>query len=102
MLERDIERKVAAVAEDMGMYTDHIKATGKRGFPDRIFITKGGYIFFMEFKTTSGSLSARQEYVINKMENNNTDVSVVRNVADGVALLKSKRDCVQLFDFKGL
>lgn len=101
MLEKEIERKVATIAEDMGMFTAHIKSTGKKGFPDRLFITKGGYTFYVEFKTSNGNLSQLQEFTINKMENNNADVSIVRSVKDGIELLRLKRDCVQYFEFKG-
>lgn len=101
MLEKEIERKVANIAEDMGMFTAHIKSTGKKGFPDRLFVTKGGYTFYVEFKTLSGNLSQLQELTINKMEDRNADVSVIRSVKDGIELLKRKRDCVQYFEFKG-
>lgn len=92
MLEKDIERKIACIAEDMSMFTTHIEPSGKKGIPDRLFITRGGYTFYVEFKTISGKLSARQEYIIDKMRNNNADISIIRTIEEGIKILDQRKD----------
>ena len=60
-LEATIEAAVVKYAKSKGMLVRKMNGLGNRGWPDRMFITKNGDIFWIEFKRKGGKLSPGQE-----------------------------------------
>lgn len=58
--EKTIEKKFCKAAEKLGFKPLKVALIGLRGWPDRTVIGSQGRIFFVEFKTETGKLSAAQ------------------------------------------
>jgi hypothetical protein len=95
MLERDIELKIKKASKDRDILVFKWPPTYEKGVPDRIFMTKGGYSFYVEFKKEDGKPRKKQQYIINKMLKNNIDVSVVSSIEEGIKLLEEKKDYIR-------
>jgi len=67
-----------------------------RSVPDRIFITKNGIVFFVEFKRWGGKTTAAQEVEIAKIQKQGIQVFVINNIEGGKEMIKfmdeEKRD----------
>ena len=60
VLERDIEGPVVAHAKKLGFLVLKLARTGIRGTYDRLFISPQGRYIWVEFKSSTGSLSKAQ------------------------------------------
>lgn len=76
MLERDIEKKLTALVKKLGGLSYKFVSPGNDGVPDRIVITPKGTVWFIELKTETGRLSARQKYHIDRLKKQNCNVVV--------------------------
>lgn len=74
--ESTIEKQVSNRLKGYG--TISIKV-GRNGWPDRMYITPNGFIFWIEFKTESGRLSKLQEETIAMLRRKNQRVEVICN-----------------------
>jgi len=83
-LEKDIERRTYRKARELG-WND--KKVGTDGWPDRLFIKKGVYVW-IEFKQPRGRLSKRQEKIIENLKKDECFVFVCDNVKDAIAALE--------------
>lgn len=92
MNESVLELKIKKAAKDRGILSFKFVSPGQKGVPDRLFITKGGYQFYMELKSANGKLSDLQDAVIKTMISYGADVSVVRNLEDGIKILEERKD----------
>ena len=88
MKERYIEQRITEEAKKLNFLTYKFVSPSRKGVPDRIFITPKGRIFFIEFKTEKGKLTKLQEKTIVAFMNYKIDVSVVRNIEQGLEILK--------------
>lgn len=67
MLEKYLEKKIVSKAKKIGYRADKYKSPSNKGVPDRIFISKSGNLFFIEFKRKGvgkikdGKLSEKQK-----------------------------------------
>ena len=48
--ESQLEKKLTAYAESLGLMAFKFVSPGKRGVPDRLFIRSGGKVLFLEIK----------------------------------------------------
>ena len=62
MRESAIETKVVRYAEGLGVIVLKLSVPSSAGWPDRLFLLKGGKCFFIEFKSNAGRPSRLQRY----------------------------------------
>lgn len=86
MLEKEIEAKFNKAVKKAGGLSFKFISTVS-GVPDRIVI-KDRQVFFVELKTATGKLSARQKLVFAELEEHGFPVTVVRSVEDIEAFIK--------------
>jgi hypothetical protein len=83
-LEKDIERAVCDYAKkQFKMLCYKFTSPGQRSVPDRIFVTKEGVVFFIEFKRLGQKPTPAQEVEIAKIRAQGVKVFVVDNVGEG-------------------
>lgn len=87
-LEKDIEKAVCAYAKTLGMLCYKFTSPSRMSVPDRLFITKAGVVFFVEFKRRGSKPTPAQEVEINKIRTKGVSVYVVDNVEDGKKILR--------------
>ena len=61
-----------------------LKALSSAGWPDRMFLIKGGKPLFIEFKTLQGILSPLQEVTIDELIELEYNVKVCRDVSSTI------------------
>lgn len=88
-LEKDIEKRVCDYAKSLGMLVYKFTSPSRRSVPDRMFITKAGVVFFIEFKRAGCAPTAAQEVEIKKIRATGVQVHVVDNVDFGKQLIKT-------------
>lgn len=86
-LEKDIESAVVKHAKGIQMLVYKFTSPSRRSVPDRMFITKSGVVFFIEFKRKGQKPTASQEVEIAKIRAQGVKCFVVDNVADGKQIL---------------
>jgi hypothetical protein len=86
-LEKDIEKRVCDFAKSLGMLVYKFTSPSRRSVPDRMFITKAGVVFFVEFKRKGEKPTAGQEVEIAKIRATGVLVEVVDNVEEGKELV---------------
>jgi len=79
VLEKDLEKKIVIKANKLGYLTYKFVSPSNRGVPDRIFISKSGKLFFIEFKSKKGKLTKSQEKKISELRARKQSVFVVNN-----------------------
>lgn len=82
-LEKDIEVAVVRYAKSLEMLCYKFTSPSRRSVPDRMFITKAGVVFFIEFKRKGQKPTASQEVEIAKIRAQGVKCFVVDNVGDG-------------------
>lgn len=58
--EAKLEKKACDYARNKGCYVRKFSSPSNRGVPDRLFITPGGVVFFIEFKAFGKKPTALQ------------------------------------------
>ena len=86
-LEKDLEKKIVTKAKQLGFLSYKFVSPSNRGVPDRIFISKTGKVFFIEFKSVKGKLTKLQEKKISELTTNKADVFVVNSEELGLEIL---------------
>lgn len=81
--EKQVEAFMKSEAQKRGCLFYKFVSPGNDGVPDRILITPTGRVHFIELKTTNGRLSPSQRVQIDRLEEHNALVCVVRG-KDGV------------------
>lgn len=69
--ESEIETAVCRYAKTKGCYVRKFSSPSNVGVPDRLFITPGGVVFFVEFKAPGKHPTALQWREIGLIEKNN-------------------------------
>ena len=87
MLEKDLEKKITDKAKKLGFLSYKFVSPSTKGVPDRIFISKTGKVFFIEFKSAKGKLTKLQEKKISELITNKAQVFVVNNEELGLEIL---------------
>lgn len=91
-LEKDIEKRVCDYAKSLGMLCYKFTSPSRRSVPDRMFITKTGKVFFIEFKRRGEVPTAAQHVEIEKIRASRVQVYVVDDVEEG-------KKCLRIVDF---
>lgn len=92
MLEKLLEAKMVKIAKNLDILCYKFISPSNRGVPDRIFICRCS-IFFIEFKSDKGKLTAQQEHTIDKFRKKRAVVYVVNNLQDGIEILEKHKEC---------
>jgi hypothetical protein len=80
--EADVEGKACDHATAIGVWHKKFKSANNRGVPDRIYITKDGVVFFIEFKRPKVKKAKRlQVLVIDEMIARGAKVFVTNDLA---------------------
>jgi len=82
-LEKDIENSVVAYAKKLGILVYKFTSPARRSVPDRMFVLKGGTVFFMELKRKGQKPTPAQEVEIAKLRAQGVNVFVCDNVEHG-------------------
>lgn len=82
-LEKDIEKRVCDYAKSLGMLCYKFTSPSRRSVPDRMFITKAGVVFFIEFKRLGQKPTAAQMVEIEKIRATGVLVAVVDDIKTG-------------------
>jgi len=88
MLESVIQKKIVEKANDLGFFTRKVETVFQKGFPDRMFISPKGKLFFIEFKSTKGKLRNLQIITIEELIKYGQTVHVVNDLKQGLKILK--------------
>lgn len=87
MLESTIEKKVKDYAKAKGWLSYKWSSPSVKGVPDRIFL-RAGKAVFVEFKATGKRPTKLQQYVINKLREEDCVVYVVDSIERGKKIFK--------------
>lgn len=82
-LEKVIEKKVCDYAKSLGCLVYKFTSPSRRSVPDRMFITREGHVWWIEFKRGGCEPTPAQAAEIEKMHKQGVVVWVVDNVAYG-------------------
>lgn len=83
MLEKNIETNIITYAKKQGLFQLKFTSPSRIGMPDRMFISKDGEVFFIEFKTKGKKPTKLQGYTINKLRSYKVYCYVVDNIEYG-------------------
>jgi len=83
VLEKDIEAKVCAFAKSHGMLVYKFTSPQRRSVPDRLFITRIGVVFFIEFKKKGKKPTEGQAREIARLRATGVQVFIVDEVDEG-------------------
>ena len=83
----EVEKEVCAYAERVGFMSIKFKDLSRAGGPDRLFISNTGNVAFMEFKSSSESVSDRQNDYIMDLKKHYVTVNIIRDVDAGINLI---------------
>lgn len=86
-LEKDIERRVCDYAKSLGMLVYKFTSPSRAHVPDRLFITKTGNVFFVEFKRRGCLPTKAQNVEIEKIRKTGVDIYIVDNVDGGKTVM---------------
>ena len=92
MYERDIEKAMGLVVKGKGGLFYKFVSPGHAGVPDRIVVTPGGVVWFVEVKTDIGKLTALQKNQVTKLTEKGANVRVVYGIDDALAFLAALFD----------
>jgi hypothetical protein len=92
LTERQLEKAIRDTALKLGYLTYKFTSPSNRGVPDRIFINPHGYVFFIEFKSKIGKLTALQKKVHEDFGKRRVSVYVINDLDKGVKILKILQD----------
>lgn len=87
-LEKDIEKSVCTYAKSLGMLCYKFTSPSRASVPDRMFITKSGAVFFIEFKRAGQKPTPAQEVEIAKIRAKGVHVHVVDDIETGKRILR--------------
>jgi len=93
-LEKDIEKRVCDYAKSLGLLCYKFTSPSRRSVPDRMFITKAGVVFFIEFKRAGQKPTAAQEVEIAKIRATGVRVAIVDNVEYGKTVVSMADDAL--------
>ncbi len=94
MGEKAIEKKVCDYAKSQGLLCYKFVSPSQRGVPDRIFITKQGLVFFIEFKYKKAKAGSVQKRKIKEIRDHNVYVFVVNTVEGGTPIINKMNNFI--------
>jgi hypothetical protein len=76
--EKAIERRMCGLIKQRGGLAYKLTSPNNPGVPDRLVITPGGTVWFVELKTVDGGLTPIQAFQIRELEKRGANVRVVK------------------------
>lgn len=89
MQEKDIESRLVREVHRRGGLTYKFVSPGSVGVPDRIIITPGGTVWFVELKTETGRLSRMQQYQLERLRGVGANACVVYGLENMLNILSA-------------
>lgn len=87
MLEKTIEKAVCDYAKEKGMLVYKFTSPNRRSVPDRLFVVKGGRLFFVEFKAPGNKPTPAQEREVFRLASHGVTVYVIDCIVKGKAII---------------
>ena len=87
MGESAIEKRTVRLAGELGWESYKWVSPGRRGVPDRIFLSAGGVVVFMEFKAPGAKPTPLQERTLRSLRATGHHATWVDNVQDALDFL---------------
>jgi hypothetical protein len=87
MLEKQIEAKLVKECRKHGALCLKQNVTGRRGYPDRLIITKTGRYIWVELKTDTGKLSVSQSAAIADLRDHGAEVYITFGLIETMQIL---------------
>lgn len=81
--ESDIEDRVCRYAREQGLLAYKFTSPNRRSVPDRLFASRGGHVFFAEFKAPGKKPTVAQKREIARLRQVGCLVYVIDDVAMG-------------------
>ncbi len=88
MREADIEKNLRLRLQKAGCLVYKFVSPGNNGVPDRIVITPAGGIYFVELKTSRGSLRPEQKVQLRRLQSHNARTAVIYGQEDAIAFAR--------------
>jgi hypothetical protein len=92
MLEKEIEAKVCAYAEEKGFVHYKFTSPAHFGVPDRIFFGDMGTVFLIEFKREGGKSTPTQDREALRLSRLNHRVYLVDTVEKGIDIIDGEAE----------
>lgn len=83
MLEKQIEKAVCDYAKTKDILVYKFSSPGHASVPDRMFITRWGDMFMIEFKSTVGKVTPAQAREHERLKSHSIAVYVINNIEQG-------------------
>ena len=77
MRESKIEQRLRVKLQRLGCLVYKFVSPGNNGVPDRIVITPGGTVYFVELKKDDGELSPGQRVQLRRLRQHNVPTAVI-------------------------
>lgn len=92
LLEKDIENKVVRYAKQLGCLVRKMNGLGARAWPDRMFITPSGKVFFIEFKAPGKAIEkgSAQELFIHELQLRKVHAYEINDAEKGCAVIDAE------------
>lgn len=88
MIESSIEQSLRIRLKKSGCLFYKFVSPGNAGVPDRICITPGGSVFFVELKTKDGKLRPEQKVQLRRLRSHNAQTFVIKGSEDAEDFLR--------------
>ena len=88
MLEKAIEAKLVKECKKHGALCLKQNVVGRRGYPDRLIITRNGRYIWVELKTDKGKLSDGQTAAIDELRAHGAVVYVTYGLVEAMKILE--------------
>lgn len=90
-LEKEIEDAVCKHARSKGWLAYKFNSEARRSVPDRLMISPGGQVLFIEFKRLGRKPTEQQEREHTTLRANGQRVAVIDTISGGIQLIDSVR-----------
>jgi len=87
VLEKDIEAKVCKYAKDLGCLVRKMSGLGFAAWPDRMFITPKGHVFFIEFKRPGNKASPGQVEMLSELRARGLVAEIIDDIETGKGIV---------------
>ena len=94
--ERDTEQWLRKKVEQMGGMTYKFTSPGNAGVPDRLVVFPGGLIYFVELKTSKGSVRPIQKWQQDKLQAMGCHVVTIYGMEGARAFIEEVRDAIHM------
>lgn len=89
ILEGRIERRTVKHAEALGILHLKLNVQGRRGWPDRLFMIKGGRPLLIEFKKLGKKPRRLQQHILLQLKELDYDVQYADTAEAGIAYIQA-------------